>query len=119
MARLVVPVSNVSHYAATPKTASSFTTVINGFVVPNDGATWLSLDNSTNASPCTVTVQVAQGFDVNLTVNPRTYTLSANTSGFTGLFPLKTYGAQLLVNITTVGFGMAAYSLAAVVTQDF
>jgi len=119
MARKLVTVTTVSHYALTPKQTTSTTTVPNGWLVPNDGATFLVIDNTGSGVVSNLTVTVAQGADVNLTTGPRPYAVPAGATDFTGFFPLKVYGSQLLIGTDSTLVGIAAYSFSATGAQDF
>lgn len=120
MARKLVPIATISHYAVTTTQAYTTSTAANGWVVLNDGATFLVFDNSASSISTTFTITVTQGFDVNLTVGPRTYTIGGSAiPQFTGFFPIKTYGGQLLVTASNDTPGIAAYSFSATGAQDF
>lgn len=119
MARKAVPVTTVSHYGVTATQTATTSTSANGWFVPNDGATFLFLDNSASGVTTNFTVTVPQGADVNLTVGPRVYTILANKTGFTGFFPFKLYGSQILITADNNTPGISAYSFSASGTQDF
>lgn len=119
VARKLIVVKTISHFAVVSTTASSTSTTANGWVVPNDGATFLFIDNTASGITTNFTVLVSQGADVNLTVGPRVYAVTAGISGFTGFFPIKTYGSQILITADNNTPGIAAYSMAASGPQDF
>ena len=84
--------------------------VANGNVVANDGATVLILLNA-DASPHTLTVQVASGVD-GLVAGPRSYpVVVSGVRQWAGPFPIQYYGTQLLFNLDSATVSVQAVSL--------
>lgn len=119
MARKNVPVATISHYSLTAIQPSTVSTVGNGFVILNDGATFLVLDNTASATVANVTITLASGADVNLTVGPRTYIVPALSAPLTGFFPIRNYGPQILLSADVATLGVQAYSFSATGAVDF
>lgn len=111
MARRQVPVVGINRFALTPDTAATAGDATNGMFMLNDGATFIQMV-STSGSTQTVNVTVPAGADVNLTVGPRAYTLTANAKGKTGFFPIGAYGSVLLFSTTSALVSFTAYTFA-------
>jgi hypothetical protein len=111
-ARTEVPVTFVSRFgvvsSSTP--APKAADLVNGNVSLNDGYTWLEMTNSAGASR-TVTLFVPQGFDADLLISNRTYTMPANGVYYTGVFPMSFYGNYLLYTASGSGITFRAISM--------
>jgi len=112
MPRTVLPVYPISRFAVTADTTTPGIAmdVANGNVAGNDGYTWAALTLSGGVAR-TVTVAIPSGFDFDLVVTSRTYTLSANGLYRTGVFPISAYGASLLLNSSGAGVAIQLFSL--------
>lgn len=84
--------------------------VANGNVAANDGYTYAELTLSGGVAR-TVTVAIPSGFDQDLVVSSRTYSLPSNGTYRTGVFPVSAYGDQLLLNSSGSGVAIQLFSL--------
>ena len=112
MARTILPVYSISRFivtadAATPGVAMD---VANGNVADNDGYTWAALTLSGGVAR-TVTVAIPSGFDLDLVVTSRTYSLPSNGIYRTGVFPISAYGPSLLLNASGAGVAIQLFTL--------
>jgi len=83
---------------------------VNGNVSLNDGYTWIEMTNTSGASR-SVTLFVPQGFDADLLISNRTYTMPANGVYGTGVFPMSFYGPNLLYTASGSGISFRAISM--------
>lgn len=83
---------------------------VNGNLSNNDGYTYLEMTNTSGASR-TVTVTIPGGVDFDLVAPNRVYTLPSNGVYETGVFPVETYGAQLLYTASGSGISFRPTSL--------
>lgn len=112
MARTVLPVYSVSRFtlstdAAHPPIAMD---TANGNVADNDGYTYMVLTLSGGVAR-TVTVDVPGGFDLDLVITDRTYTLPSNGAYRTGVYPVSAYGPSLLLNASGAGVAIQLFTL--------
>lgn len=84
--------------------------VANGNVADNDGYTYMVLTLSGGVAR-TVSVVVPSGFDLDLVVSNRTYTLPSNGAYRTGVFPMSAYGPSLLLNASGAGVSIQLFTL--------
>jgi hypothetical protein len=92
--------------APAPKAADT----VNGNVSINDGYTWLEMTNTAGVSR-TVTLFIPQGFDNDLLISNRIYTLPASALPYyTGVFPVSYYGSQILYTASGAGISFRAIS---------
>lgn len=112
MPRTTLPVYSISRFTATADTATPSVAmdVANGNVAPNDGYTYATLTLSGGVAR-TVTVAVPSGFDLDLVITSRSYTLSSNGVYRTGVFPVSAYGPQLLLNSSGAGVAIQLFTL--------
>lgn len=82
---------------------------VNGNLSDNDGYTDLEMTNASGASR-TVTVTIPGGVDTDLAAPTRVYTLPSNGVYRTGVFPVETYGAQLLYTASGSGISFRPIS---------
>lgn len=82
----------------------------NGNLSDNDGYTFLEMTNASGASR-TVTVTIPGGVDQDLASPSRVFTLPGNGVYLTGVFPIETYGAQLLYTASGSGVSFRPTSL--------
>ncbi len=94
--------------AASPAPVAADTT--NGNLSDNDGYTYLEMTLTGGVSR-TLTVTIPGGVDLNLTAPSRIYTLPSNGVYYTGVFPIETYGAQLLYTASGSGVSIRPISL--------
>lgn len=111
-ARTEVPITYVSRFGVVSSTspAPKVADLANGNVSLNDGYTWLELTNTSGASR-TVTLFVTQGFDADLLISNRTYTMPANGVYYTGVYPISFYGSYLLYTASGAGVSFRAISM--------
>lgn len=81
----------------------------NGNVANNDGYTHMVLTLSGGVAR-TVLLDVPGGFDLDLVVSDRTYTLPSNGVYRTGVFPVSAYGPSLLLNASGAGVTIQLFS---------
>lgn len=112
MPRTVLPVYPISRFTATADTATPVTAmdVANGNVAENDGYTWAEFTLSGGVAR-TVALAVPSGFDLDLVVTSRTYSLPSNGVYRTGVFPVSAYGPSLLLNASGSGVSIQLFSL--------
>lgn len=112
MARTVLPVYPVSRFSLSTDTIHPGTAmdVANGNVADNDGYTYMEMTLSGGVAR-TVTLAVPSGFDGNLVISSRTYTLPSNGAYRTGVFPVSAYGPSLLLNASGAGVSVQLFSL--------
>lgn len=103
-------ISRFSLVTATSPYSPATADVTNGNFSANDGYTWLELTNAAGASR-TVTVLIPGGVDQDLAAPSRVFTLPSNGIYYTGVFPMGTYGAQLLYTASGSGISFRAFSL--------
>jgi len=109
VARVLIQFARLTRTAITlPPTPTTLDNV-NGNYVTNDGSTFLEISNA-SGSTRTVSVEVPEAVDQNLTVANRTFTLLNGQTGKTGIFPREVYGGQLLVDVSGTGVTAIAYS---------
>lgn len=112
MARTVLPVYPVSRFvlstdALHPPVAMD---VANGNVADNDGYTYMVLTLSGGVAR-TVLVDIPAGFDLDLVVSDRSYTLPSNGAYRTGVYPVSAYGPSLLLNASGAGVAIQLFTL--------
>jgi len=112
VARLQIPVNGITHYATTLSVTPVFNTL--GLYMVNNGVTFLEITTISSFSE-TVTIQVPAGADTNLTVGPRTFSIPTGATAVykTGFFPVKTYGSQLIIDVSSSDLRFAAYTFSA------
>ena len=112
MARTVVNVYPIARFALTSATTAPPVNmdVANGNVAANDGYTFLELTLSGGVAR-NVTVDIPGGFDLDLVVSDRTWTLPSNGTYQTGVFPVSAYGPTLLLNASGAGVAIRVLSL--------
>lgn len=112
MPRTVLPVYSISRFSATVDTSTPGIAmdVANGNVANNDGYTYAVL-TLTGGVARTVTVAVPSGFDLDLVVTSRTYTLPSNGTYRTGVWPVSAYGDSLLLNASGAGVAIQLFTL--------
>lgn len=112
MPRTVLPVYPISRFAVTADTATPGTAmdVTNGNVAPNDGYTDVVF-TLTGGVARTVTVAIPAGFDLDLVITSRTYTLPGNGVYRAGVFPVSAYGPSLLLNASGAGVAIQLFTL--------
>ena len=112
MARDLIPVTYVSRFtvlsATSPVPVAANTT--DGNLSPNDGYTILEVTNTSGASR-DVSVDIPAGIDENLLAPDRVLTFPSNGVYLTGVFPVSTYGAQLLYIASGSGISFRALSM--------
>lgn len=84
--------------------------VTDGNVGPNDGYTLLEMTLSGGVAR-DVTVTVPSGFDMDLVISARTYTLPSNGVYFAGVYPVSAYGSQLLIDVSGAGVSLRLLSM--------
>jgi hypothetical protein len=84
--------------------------VANGNVAPNDGYTFAVMTLSGGVAR-TVTVDVPAGFDVDLVITDRIYSLPSNGVYRAGVFPMSAYGPTLLLNASGAGVAIQLFTL--------
>jgi hypothetical protein len=109
MARASIQLIRLDRTTFTANGSGSTLDSVNGSTVLNDGATFLELHN-TSGSTRTVSVEIPDDVDEDLTVSPRVYTVANGATGKTAFFPRQTYGPQLLVDVSGTGVTATAYS---------
>ena len=112
MPRTVLPVYPISRFTATADSATPGIAmdVANGNVADNDGYTYATLV-LTGGVARTVTVAVPAGFDLDLVVTSRTYSLPSNGTYRTGVWPVSAYGPSLLLNASGTGVAIQLFTL--------
>lgn len=112
MARTLIPVLSLDRFHLFTGNTPAFTSldVTNGNVSPNDGFTYLEIVSGAGASR-TLTIVIPGGVDVDLASPSRVYTLPLNGTYATGVFPVYTYGAELLYNASGSGLQVRPISL--------
>lgn len=113
MARGVIPVYKLSHLTLLTTSGTTLETTgntTNGHVVANNGATILQLRNITSGAP-TATVLPPLGWDGNLTISGRVFTLAASATGLTSTFPVDLYGSTLQIDVSSTNVRIVALSL--------
>jgi hypothetical protein len=112
MARTVLTVFSVSRFAVLSDTAAPSVSMdtANGNVAPNDGYTYVELILSGGVAR-TVSLAVPGGFDQDLVVSSRTYSLPSNGTYRTGVFPVSAYGPQLLLDVSGSGVAIRVLTL--------
>ncbi len=110
--RTVLPVYSTTRFAVTADTATPGIAmdVTNGNVSDNDGYTYAVFTLSGGVAR-TVTLAVPSGFDFDLVVNSRSYSLPSNGVYRTGVFPVSAYGPQLLLNASGAGVAIQLFTL--------
>lgn len=110
MARTALAVHTLTRDGVAP-TATTALDAVNGNSVPNDGHTWLVLDNADAAASHTLTVTLLGGRD-GQPVTPRTITIPATTTGqMYGPWPLDSYGSLLNIDADDAQLKATAYTL--------
>lgn len=110
MARTGLAVHILTRGGVAP-TATAPLDATNGNSVPNDGRTWLVLDNADASNAHTLTVHLLGGRD-GQPVTPRTITVAASTTGaLYGPWPLDSYGSLLNINADDAQLKATAYTL--------
>ena len=112
MARTVLTLIHQSRFTlvssvTTPPVAMD---VANGNLVANDGFTELEF-TLTGGVLRTVTVDIPGGVDFDLAAPDRVYTLPVNGIYRAGVFPVETYGPELLLNSSGAGVAIRVFSL--------
>lgn len=112
MPRTVLPVYPISRFTATADTATPGVAMdtVNGNVADNDGYTYATLTLSGGVAR-TVTLAIPSGFDLDLAVSARTYSLPSNGVYRTGVFPVSAYGDSLLLNASGAGVAIQLFTL--------
>lgn len=112
MPRTVLPVYPISRFTATADTATPGIAmdVANGNVAANDGYTYATFTLSGGVAR-TVTVAVPSGFDLDLVVSSRTYSLPSNGVYRSGVWPISAYGPELLLNASGSGVAIQLFTL--------
>lgn len=112
MPRTVLPVYPVSRFTLSTDTLhpSVAMDVTNGNVSDNDGYTYAVFTLSGGVAR-TVTVDVPSGFDLDLVISDRTYTLPSNGVYRTGVWPVSAYGPSLLLNASGSGVAIQLFTL--------
>lgn len=97
MAATLIPLLYLDRFHLFTDTNPAFVVAdsVNGNVTPNDGYVELEMRNASGASR-TVTVTIPGGIDVDLLAPTRVYTLPTNDTYRSGVFPVSTYGTQLI-----------------------
>ena len=110
MARTRIVPRGISRFAVTAESGGTTGDTVNGMWVPNDGATFLRM-TSTAPGTQTVSVLIPGGVDTDLTVNDRTVSVPAGSTGsYSGFFPVEFYGTELLLDVSSALLKVAAYS---------
>lgn len=111
MARTALTVYSLSRFTVTADTATPAVAMdtVNGNVAANDGYTNIVFTLSGGVAR-TVTVAVPSGFDSDLVVSSRTYTLPSNGVYRTGVFPMSAYGPSLLLNASGAGVAIQLFT---------
>lgn len=112
MPRTILPVYPISRFTATADTATPGVAmdVANGNVAGNDGYTYAAFV-LTGGVARTVTLAVPSGFDLDLVVSSRVYSLPSNGTYRTGVFPISAYGPELLLNASGSGVAIQLFTL--------
>ena len=109
MARTALTPTQLTRAGTAPATTAALDAT-NGNSVPNDGHTWIVVDNTDTASH-TLTVHLVGGTD-GQGITPKTITVAASTTGqMFGPWPLDSYGTTLLLNVDDAQLKAAAYTL--------
>lgn len=113
MARTLIVARSINRFDVTDESGGVTGDVANGMWLLNDGATFLRM-TSTAPGTQTVTALIPGGYDVDLTVNGREYSIPAGSTGsYTGFFPASIYGSELLLDASSALLKIAAYSFLA------
>lgn len=112
MARTILTVLRQDRFTALsnvtyPPTAMD---TVNGNLAANDGSTELEF-TLTGGVARTVSVTIPGGVDLNLAAPLRTYTLPVNGLYRVGPFPVKTYGPELILDVSGAGVAVRVISL--------
>lgn len=111
MARVAVPVTQITR-AGTPNVASPVTgDTVNGHSVANDGDMFLEVKNTNGGSTArVVTINVQETVDGQVPA-ARTVSIAAGVTEKIGPFPTSEYGISLQVQVAHAELVLAAYHL--------
>lgn len=109
MPRTAVAVTQLNRSVGVAPATFAAADAVNGNVVPNDGRTWIELDN-TDAAQQTCTVHPARTVD-GQSVTGLDHIVAAGAQLRLGPYPVGDYSASLAINCTSANLQVAAYSL--------
>lgn len=109
MARTAVAVTQIDRAVGVAPATFASADVANGNYVPNDGRTWIELDN-TDAAQQTCTVHPARTVD-GQSVTGVDHIVAAGAQLRLGPYPTSDYSGQLAINCTSANLKVAAYRL--------
>lgn len=109
MARTAVPVTSLNRQTGVAPANPAASDPTNGNVVPNDGRTWLELNN-TDAASQTCTIHPARTVDGQAAAGVD-HQLAAGAQLRVGPYPVDDYSGELAVNCTAATLHVAAYRL--------
>lgn len=109
MARVNVPVTQVTRSGVAPPTPTTGDATNNHQVV-NNGRTLLLVENTGSGSARTVTLNLKQTVD-GQAVTPRAVSIPLSDSRYLGPFPVEQYGRLLLVDVSHAELVITALSL--------
>lgn len=113
MARTRLGIISVSRFALTSSTGSFVPVaadVTNGNVAANDGFTLLEMTLAGGVAR-DVMLAIPSGFDQDLVISDRTYTLPSNGVYLAGVYPVSAYGSELLLDVSGAGVSFRLLSM--------
>ncbi|GAA0454193.1 hypothetical protein ACFQ2B_27865 [Streptomyces stramineus] len=111
MPRVNVPVTSITRTGVAPATEVNGDATNNHSLV-NDGQTWIEVRNSGSTVARTMSAIYANTID-GQTVPAKTYSIPTSSTRRIGPFPVRLFGALLLIDVDNAELKLTAYTLPA------